>query len=128
MPTYDYRCSACAHAFEHFQSITAAPLKRCPECGREALQRLIGTGGGVLFKGSGFYQTDYRSPAYARAAAAEAKAAGGGSSGGDGAGPGSGGGSAGGDGAARPSRPAGTSSEPRRRRRAGGDGRPGPQP
>lgn len=75
MPTYDYRCDHCAHAFEEFQSITAAPLKKCPACGRRTLQRLIGTGGGIIFKGSGFYQTDYRSDSYKKAAEAETKAA-----------------------------------------------------
>ncbi len=71
MPTYDYRCRDCGHEFEQFQSITAAPLKKCPSCGRRTLCRLIGTGGGILFKGSGFYQTDYRSDAYKKAAKAE---------------------------------------------------------
>ncbi|MBU0640222.1 MAG: zinc ribbon domain-containing protein [Planctomycetes bacterium] len=71
MPTYDYVCDACKHEFEHFQSITAKPLKRCPECGRSALRRLIGSGGGVIFRGSGFYQTDYRSESYQKAAKSE---------------------------------------------------------
>ncbi len=75
MPTYDYRCDGCGHEFEHFQSITARPLKKCPDCGRRTLQRLIGTGGGVIFKGSGFYQTDYRSDSYKNAAKAEKEAA-----------------------------------------------------
>jgi putative FmdB family regulatory protein len=74
MPTYDYKCGACGHAFEQFQSITAAPLKKCPKCARRTLQRLIGTGGGIIFRGSGFYETDYRSESYKRAAAAEAGA------------------------------------------------------
>lgn len=64
MPTYEYLCSNCEHAFEKFQSITANPLKKCPECGKMKLQRLIGTGAGIIFKGSGFYQTDYRSESY----------------------------------------------------------------
>jgi putative FmdB family regulatory protein len=59
MPTYDYQCAACGHAFEKFQSITANPLRKCPECGKLKLKRLIGTGGGIIFKGSGFYETDY---------------------------------------------------------------------
>jgi putative FmdB family regulatory protein len=64
MPTYDYLCSNCDHEFEKFQSITAGNLKKCPECGKMTLQRLIGTGSGVIFKGSGFYETDYRSKSY----------------------------------------------------------------
>jgi len=68
MPTYDYRCSACGHEFEEFQSITAPPLRKCPKCGKGKLVRLIGTGAGVIFKGSGFYETDYRSEGYKKAA------------------------------------------------------------
>ena len=64
MPTYDYLCSNCEHKFEKFQSITSGNLKKCPECGKMTLQRLIGTGSGVIFKGSGFYETDYRSKSY----------------------------------------------------------------
>ena len=75
MPTYEYACESCGHEFEEFQSITAKPLKKCPQCGKPKLRRLIGTGGGVIFKGSGFYQTDYRSESYKKAAEAE-KAAG----------------------------------------------------
>ena len=60
MPTYDYRCQACGHAFEEFQSMSDAPLKKCPKCGRRRLVRLLGTGAGIIFKGSGFYETDYR--------------------------------------------------------------------
>ena len=71
MPTYDYKCSACGHRFELFQSMRHRPKRKCPECGRNALERLIGTGAAVLFKGSGFYQTDYRSESYKKAAAAE---------------------------------------------------------
>ncbi len=71
MPTYDYRCESCGYEFEQFQSITAQPLKTCPNCKRRTLQRLIGPGGGIIFKGSGFYQTDYRSDSYRRAAEAE---------------------------------------------------------
>lgn len=71
MPTYDYQCQSCGESFEQFQSITAKPLKKCPHCQANALQRLIGTGGGLIFKGSGFYQTDYRSDAYKKSAAAE---------------------------------------------------------
>lgn len=75
MPTYEYRCDVCGHTLEEFQSITAAPLKKCPACGRSRLQRLIGTGAGVLFRGSGFYETDYRSESYKKAAEAERKPA-----------------------------------------------------
>lgn len=64
MPTYDYQCSACGHAFEEFHGINEAPLKKCPKCKKPKLERLIGTGGAVLFKGSGFYTTDYRSSSY----------------------------------------------------------------
>jgi putative FmdB family regulatory protein len=59
MPTYDYRCRSCKHSFEFFQSMKEEPLKICPNCSGE-LQRLIGTGAGPIFKGSGFYQTDYK--------------------------------------------------------------------
>ena len=61
MPTYEYQCDACGHAFEQFQSITAGALRKCPKCRKSKLRRLLGTGAGVLFKGSGFYATDYRS-------------------------------------------------------------------
>ena len=77
MPTYEYRCEACGHAFDEFQSITAAPLKKCPECGKPRLKRLIGTGAGIIFKGSGFYETDYRSEGYKQAAKAEKESSGG---------------------------------------------------
>jgi len=60
MPTYEYKCKHCKHRFEALQSITARPLKKCPECGRNGLRRLIGAGAGIIFKGSGFYATDYR--------------------------------------------------------------------
>jgi putative FmdB family regulatory protein len=71
MPTYEYRCEACGHEFEHFQSISSPRLEVCPKCHKKKLNRLIGTGGGVIFKGSGFYQTDYRSDSYKKAAAAD---------------------------------------------------------
>ena len=64
MPTYDYACSACGHRFEEFQSMSAEPLKKCPACKKPKLERLIGPGAGVIFKGSGFYETDYRSASY----------------------------------------------------------------
>lgn len=75
MPTYDYRCNACQYAFEHFQSMKDKHLRKCPNCGKAALERLIGTGAAVVFKGSGFYQTDYRSESYKKAAQAEHAAA-----------------------------------------------------
>jgi putative FmdB family regulatory protein len=71
MPTYDYECDACGHKFEHYQGINDALLKKCPECGKLKLRRLLGMGGAVVFKGSGFYQTDYRSESYKKAQAAE---------------------------------------------------------
>lgn len=71
MPTYEYRCDNCGHELEAFQSITAKPLKKCPECGKSKLQRLLGTGAGLIFKGSGFYETDYRSDSYKKAAESE---------------------------------------------------------
>lgn len=71
MPTYEYRCEACNHQFEHFQSISSARLEVCPKCGKKKLSRLIGTGAGVIFKGPGFYATDYRSDSYKSAAAAD---------------------------------------------------------
>ena len=60
MPTYDYECDACSHHFEHFQSMTSNIRRKCPECGEKKLRRLIGSGAGVIFKGSGFYETDYK--------------------------------------------------------------------
>ncbi len=59
MPTYDYKCSHCENLFEEVQSMKDPLLTKCPKCGKDALVRLIGGGGGVIFKGSGFYQTDY---------------------------------------------------------------------
>jgi putative FmdB family regulatory protein len=71
MPTYEYKCSACGHKFEKFQSITAAPIKQCPHCKKNKAQRLISAGGGLIFKGSGFYITDYRSEGYKEKAKAD---------------------------------------------------------
>ena len=68
MPTYEYGCNLCGHKFETFQSITAKPLTECPSCGGP-IERIIGTGAGFIFKGSGFYITDYRSDSYKKAAA-----------------------------------------------------------
>ena len=73
MPTYDYECNACGHQFELFQGINDPIKRKCPECGRLKLQRLFGTGAAVVFKGSGFYETDYRSADYKKAAAADKK-------------------------------------------------------
>lgn len=72
MPTYDYECLACSHTFELFQSMTAEPVKTCPAC-QGSVRRLIGTGAGIIFKGSGFYQTDYRSSSYKKQAESEKK-------------------------------------------------------
>ena len=74
MPTYEYKCDACGYAFERFHSMTAEPIKRCPECGKAKVKRLIGTGAGLIFKGSGFYITDYRDKSYAEKAKAESGA------------------------------------------------------
>ena len=71
MPTYDYKCDACGNAFEQFQSMSAAPIRKCPKCGKLKVKRLIGTGAGLIFKGSGFYITDYRSEGYKEKAKAE---------------------------------------------------------
>lgn len=73
MPTYEYRCGGCGHGFDLFQSITAPVRRKCPACGELRLRRLIGTGGAVIFRGSGFYQTDYRSDSYKKAAEADGK-------------------------------------------------------
>lgn len=72
MPTYDYECNKCQYQFEKFQSITDKPITKCPKCGGKT-RRLIGTGAGILFKGSGFYQTDYRSENYKKKAEADKK-------------------------------------------------------
>jgi putative FmdB family regulatory protein len=74
MPTYEYHCDACEHNFDEFQSMSAAPLKKCPQCGKSKLRRVFGTGAAVLFKGSGFYETDYRSESYKKAAKADQEA------------------------------------------------------
>lgn len=71
MPTYDYLCAACGHELEIFHSMTEAPKKKCPECGKLRLSRQIGTGGGILFKGTGFYETDYRSESYKKGEASD---------------------------------------------------------
>ncbi len=74
MPTYDYRCGACDGAFEFFQSMTEGPKRKCPACGKPKLVRQIGAGAAILFKGSGFYQTDYRSDSYKKSASADSAA------------------------------------------------------
>ena len=65
MPTYDYECRECGHRWELFQQMKENPKRKCPECGRLRARRLIGPGAGIIFKGSGFYQTDYRGDSYA---------------------------------------------------------------
>lgn len=76
MPTYDYECDACGHKFEQFQSIKDDPLTKCPACKKKKLRRLFGMGAALLFKGSGFYTTDYRPESYKKRAEADAKPAG----------------------------------------------------
>ncbi len=71
MPTYDYVCDACGHEFEAFESIKADPQRTCPKCHEDQLRRKLGPGAAILFKGSGFYQTDYRSDSYRKAAKAD---------------------------------------------------------
>ena len=73
MPTYEYECQKCGHRFEVFHSIKDAPKKSCPNC-KGRLKRLLGTGAGIIFKGSGFYTTDYRKPSYSEAAKKESPA------------------------------------------------------
>lgn len=68
MPTYEYECRSCHHEFETFQNMSADPLKKCPECKKNSLYRKIGIGAGIIFKGSGFYETDYRSSSYTEGA------------------------------------------------------------
>ena len=71
MPTYDYVCSQCDHEWEYFQRMKAKPIRKCPRCGKLSAKRLIGAGAGIIFKGSGFYLTDYRSKSYKDGAASE---------------------------------------------------------
>lgn len=80
MPTYDYECRGCGKSFEIFQKMSEAPKTTCPDCGEERMERLIGAGAGFIFKGSGFYITDYRSSDYKARAKAEAGGSGGASS------------------------------------------------
>ncbi len=74
MPTYDYLCDSCGHEFELFQSMKDEAIKKCPECKKLKLRRLFGTGAALMFKGSGFYTTDYRSDSYKKAAQADSAA------------------------------------------------------
>lgn len=99
MPTYEYLCSACKHKFEEFQSITAKAIRKCPKCKKNKVDRLLGTGAGMIFKGSGFYITDYRSEGYKSAAKAD-------SGGGSGSSSDSSSGGGAGGGASAPSTPA----------------------
>ncbi|MBL8816214.1 MAG: zinc ribbon domain-containing protein [Planctomyces sp.] len=73
MPTYEYKCNACQHTWDEFQPITSKPTKKCPSCGKQKAERIISAGGGIIFKGSGFYQTDYRSESYKKGADAAKK-------------------------------------------------------
>lgn len=75
MPTYEYECAACRHRFELFQPMSAEPEKKCPKCGKRKLERLIGSGGALIFKGSGFYITDYRSEDYKKKAKSDSESA-----------------------------------------------------
>ncbi len=91
MPTYEYVCASCDHEFEEFQAMSAKPLKKCPECAKLKLERKIGIGAGVIFKGGGFYETDYRSESYKKGAEADKKTSSDDKSNGSGAGGGGGG-------------------------------------
>lgn len=75
MPTYEYACRACGHLFERVQGMSDSPVRTCPRCGKRRVERLISGGGGFLFKGSGFYITDYRSKGYTDRAKADSEAA-----------------------------------------------------
>ena len=76
MPTYDYLCDACGHRMELFQSMSDTPKRTCPECKSRKFKRLIGTGAGVIFRGSGFYETDYRGSSYADDAQTDSESSG----------------------------------------------------
>lgn len=75
MPTYEYECEACGHRFDLFQPMASDPIRTCPECRKRRVKRLIGAGAGIIFRGSGFYQTDYRSSEYKARAEADTTAA-----------------------------------------------------
>jgi putative FmdB family regulatory protein len=102
MPTYDYICDDCGHEFEAYEPITAEPRKDCPDCSGLGLRRKIGPGAAILFKGSGFYQTDYRSESYKKAAKADKPSDGAAKSSGDSASPSSTPASGGGTGTSKP--------------------------
>jgi putative FmdB family regulatory protein len=74
MPTYEYKCDACGNEFEKFQSMSSEPIKKCPKCGKNKVRRLISAGAGLIFKGSGFYITDYRDQGYTDKAKADSAA------------------------------------------------------
>jgi putative FmdB family regulatory protein len=71
MPNYDYECDGCGHQWEMFQRMVEDPIKKCPQCNKKKARRLFGTGAAIMFKGSGFYETDYRSDSYKKAAKAD---------------------------------------------------------
>jgi putative FmdB family regulatory protein len=73
MPTYEYECEGCGHDFEEFQYFSEEPLTKCPKCKKKKLRRLFGTGASIIFKGSGFYETDYRSESYKAGAKSESE-------------------------------------------------------
>jgi len=75
MPTYEYECRGCGHKFELFQKMTAAPVKKCPKCRKDKAKRLISSGVGVIFKGSGFYATDYKNAGKPKCDKADSKGA-----------------------------------------------------
>ncbi len=75
MPTYEYACAKCGHEMEAFQSMKDAPLKKCPACGKLSLKRKVGGGAGLIFKGTGFYLTDYKKPAAPKESGSDAKPA-----------------------------------------------------
>ena len=77
MPTYDYLCDQCGEHVEIFQKITDDPVRECPACKTDHLVRQFGTGAAIVFKGSGFYQTDYRSESYKKGQSSESKSSGG---------------------------------------------------
>lgn len=112
MPTYDYECRFCEHRFEHFQGLSDAKLRKCPSCGRNGLDRLFGTGAGVVFKGSGFYETDYKRAGASKRGGGDASTGGDGAKASDkgsekGSGKGASGKQGGGDGAPAAKKPAG---------------------
>lgn len=76
MPTYEYACPKCGHQFEQFQSMRDEPLKKCPKCGKTGLKRLVGGGAGLIFKGSGFYITDYKNKSGGKSEGGESKSSG----------------------------------------------------